>query len=77
MEDPTNYFVEQYYDSKIRIVHDRTKRISRNELKNHTVNGIPLIMLVEIKLEEIAEADFLNSLKNAVKKRPANRKTSI
>ncbi len=72
VEDPINYFVEQYHDSKFRNAQDRMMCISRDKLRNHIVNGIPLITLVENKLAEIAEAIFLDLLKSSLKKRQVN-----
>jgi len=76
MEDPTNYFVEQYNDSQFGTAQQRTMCISRDKLKNHNVNGIPLITLVENKLAEIAEAVLLDLLKTSLKKRQVNCNTS-
>ena len=62
VEDPVNYFVEEYNDTKNAFIKDRTKRIARADLGKHQINGTPLITVVENKMSDIAEAAQIKSL---------------
>ena len=65
IEDPVNYFVEQYNDAKIAFVRNETRHILRSEIGKHWVNGVPLVMLVENKLGELAEDAHIKALKSS------------
>ena len=62
LNDPIGFYVEKYNDSRNAFIKERTKTISPDELPKHWVNGMPLISLVENKLEELAEISHLKSL---------------
>ena len=64
IDNPLTYYVELYNDSRNAFIKDRTKRILPADLSKHWVNGVPLISLVENKLEEMAELAHLKSLKD-------------
>ena len=55
IENPTNYFVELYNDSSQPFLTERTKIIKPIDFKNHQVNGVPLVKLVENTLKGMVE----------------------
>ncbi len=56
INDPLSYFVEQCHEPTKPFVQAQKFQIKPDELSKRRVNGIPLIKLVERKLEELAEA---------------------
>ena len=62
LEDPVIYFVEQYNDTRNAFIKERTKRIARADLGKHNVNGIPLITLVESKMDDLGQGAYIKSL---------------
>jgi len=64
LNDPVSFYVEVYNDSTNAFIKDRSKRILPVELHKHWVNDMPLISMVEQKLEEMAEASHLKSLRD-------------
>ena len=54
-EDFSNYFVEQYNDSKLSFLTNRVKKISPQEFDHFSVNGQSLAELVSKKLKEISD----------------------
>ena len=58
LEDPIDYFVEQYHESNNTFSGCRTRQIEREDLVRHWVNDRPLIRLVEDKLLEIVEKSW-------------------
>jgi len=54
-EDASNYFVEQYNDSKLSFLTNRVKKIAPQEVDQYSVNGKSLSELVSKKLKEISD----------------------
>lgn len=61
IDDPFGYFVEQLHEPVQPFAKARIHRIQREELLKYWVNDIPLIKLVERKLEELATKEILLS----------------
>jgi len=55
-ENSTTFFVEQYNDSAFSFMTGRSKNIKPAEFPHYTVNGVPLVTLVDTKLKQISDA---------------------
>ena len=62
LEEPVRYHVESYTDSRNAYLKERTKYIAPSEFGQYQVNGVPLIKLVENKLQDMVEASWLQGI---------------
>ncbi len=77
IEDPANYFVELYNDAKIAFAINQPKHNLPSDFSKHWVNGVPLVMLIENKLGELAEDAHLKALKESIKYHKQNPQPKI